>query len=112
MMRTDYCGAFRERDVGRAVAAAGWVQNKRDMGGVIFIDLKDREGTLQVVFDQQYLPAEDFSAAEHLRSQSVIRVTGSLRPRSADTYNPRLQTGTIELAAGHLSLPNNRSAES
>ena len=56
MMRTDYCGAFRERDVGRAVAAAGWVQNKRDMGGVIFIDLKDREGTLQVVFDQQYLP--------------------------------------------------------
>ena len=104
MMRTDYCGAFRERDVGRAVAAAGWVQNKRDMGGVIFIDLKDREGTLQVVFDQQYLPAEDFSAAEHLRSQSVIRVTGSLRPRSADTYNPRLQTGTIELAAGHLEI--------
>ena len=104
MMRTDYCGAFRERDVGRAVAAAGWVQNKRDMGGVIFIDLKDREGTLQVVFDQQYLPAEDFSAAEHLRSQSVIRVSGSLRPRSADTYNPRLQTGTIELAAGHLEI--------
>ena len=75
MMRTDYCGALREKDVGRTVTAAGWVQTKRDMGGVIFIDLKDREGTLQVVFNQQYLTPEDFTSAEKLRNQSVIQVT-------------------------------------
>ncbi len=102
MMRTDYCGALREKDVGRTVTAAGWVQTKRDMGGVIFIDLKDREGTLQVVFGQQHLTPEDFAAAEKLRSQSVIQVTGNIRIRSADTYNPRLQTGTIELMAEKL----------
>ena len=104
MMRTDYCGALREKDVGRAVTAAGWVQTKRDMGGVIFIDLKDREGTLQVVFNQQNLSAEDFSAAEKLRNQSVIQVTGTIRIRSAETYNPRLQTGTIELMAEKLNV--------
>lgn len=102
MMRTDYCGALREKDVGRTVTAAGWVQTKRDMGGVIFIDLKDREGTLQVVLGQQHLTPEDFAAAEKLRSQSVIQVTGNIRIRSADTYNPRLQTGTIELMAEKL----------
>ena len=102
MMRTDYCGALREKDVGRTVTAAGWVQTKRDMGGVIFIDLKDREGTLQVVFNQQYLTPEDFTSAEKLRSQSVIQVTGNIRIRSAETYNPRLQTGTIELMAQKL----------
>ncbi len=104
MMRTNYCGALREKDVGRAVTAAGWVQTKRDMGGVIFIDLKDREGTLQVVFNQQNLSAEDFSAAEKLRNQSVIQVTGTIRIRSAETYNPRLQTGTIELMAEKLNV--------
>ena len=102
MMRTDYCVALREKDVGRTVTAAGWVQTKRDMGGVIFIDLKDREGTLQVVLGQQHLTPEDFAAAEKLRNQSVIQVTGNIRIRSADTYNPRLQTGTIELMAEKL----------
>ena len=77
-------------------------QTKRDMGGVIFIDLKDREGTLQVVFNQQYLTPEDFTSAEKLRNQSVIQVTGNIRIRSAETYNPRLQTGTIELMAQKL----------
>ena len=104
MMRTDYCGALREKDVGCAVTAAGWVQTKRDMGGVIFIDLKDREGTLQVVFNQQYLSTEDFEAAEKLHNQSVIQVTGTIRIRSAETYNPRLQTGTIELMAEKLNV--------
>ena len=62
MMRTRYCGLFREEDVGREACAAGWVENRRDMGGVIFVDLKDREGTLQVVFDQKNLPEPDFAA--------------------------------------------------
>lgn len=104
MMRSDYCGALREKDVGRTVTAAGWVQTKRDMGGVIFIDLKDREGTLQVVLGQQHLTPEDFTAAEKLRNQSVIQVTGNIRIRSADTYNPRLHTGTIELMAEKLVI--------
>lgn len=104
MMRTDYCGALREKDVGRCVTAAGWVQTKRDMGGVIFLDLKDREGTLQVVLDMQYLTPDEFSAAEKLHNQSVIQVTGSIRIRSEETYNPRLQTGTIELKAESLRV--------
>ena len=104
MKRTDYCGALREKDVGRTVTAAGWVQTKRDMGGVIFIDLRDREGTLQVVFDLRNLSPEDFAVAEHLRSQSVIYVTGPIRIRDEETYNPKLDTGTIELAAHSLEL--------
>jgi aspartyl-tRNA synthetase len=104
MMRTDYCGALRDKDMGRTVTAAGWVQTKRDMGGVIFIDLGDREGRLQVVFDLQNLSPADFSAAERLHNQSVIRVTGLIRKRSADTYNPRLETGTIELMAQQLTV--------
>lgn len=74
MKRTDYCGALRETDVGRAAVVMGWAQNKRDMGGVIFIDLRDREGTLQVVFDAQNLSREDFAAAEGLRVESVVAV--------------------------------------
>ena len=104
MMRTDYCGALREKDVGRCVTAAGWVQTKRDMGGVIFLDLKDREGTLQVVLDMQYVTPDEFSAVEKLHNQSVIQVTGPIRIRSEETYNPRLQTGTIELKAESLRI--------
>ncbi len=104
MMRTDYCGALREKDVGRTVTAAGWVQTKRDMGGVIFLDLKDREGTLQVVLDMQYLTENEFSAAEKLHNQSVIQVCGPIRIRSEETYNPKLLTGTIELKAESLHV--------
>ncbi len=104
MKRTDYCGALREKDVGRTITAMGWAQNKRDMGGVIFIDLRDREGTLQVVFDARNLSAEDFTAAELLKVESTIAVTGLLRPRDQETYNPRLATGTIELAATKLEV--------
>ena len=104
MMRTRYCGLFQEEDVGREACAAGWVENRRDMGGVIFVDLKDREGTLQVVFDQKNLPEADFAAAEHLRSQSVIQVWGEIRLRDEETLNPRLDTGTIELAARKMTV--------
>ena len=104
MKRTDYCGALREKDVGRAVTVMGWAQNKRDMGGVIFIDVRDREGTLQVVFDAEKLSAEDFKAAETLKLESVIGVTGVLRMRDRETRNPRLETGTVELAASELEV--------
>ena len=104
MKRNDYCGALREKDVGRAVTVMGWAQNKRDMGGVIFIDVRDREGTLQVVFDAEKLSAEDFKAAETLKLESVIGVTGVLRMRDRETRNPRLETGTVELAASELEV--------
>ncbi len=104
MKRTDYCGALREADVGRAAVVMGWAQNKRDMGGVIFIDLRDREGTLQVVFDAQNLSREDFAAAEGLRVESVVAVRGELRPRSEETRNPRLATGAFELCARGMEV--------
>lgn len=102
--RTDYCGLLSELHVGKDVSVCGWVQTKRDMGGVVFIDLKDREGTLQVVFDLSSMPAEQFHIAENLKNQYVISVGGKIRLRSEDTINPKISTGTVELAADRLEL--------
>ena len=102
--RTDYCGSFREEHVGMNVAACGWVQTKRDMGGVIFIDLHDKEGTLQVVFDAKNLCEDDFKIAEALHNQDVISVSGKMRHRSEDTINPKIETGTVELAASSIEM--------
>jgi len=104
MKRTGYCGAFGEKDIGRPVTVMGWVQTKRDMGGVIFVDLRDREGILQVVFNAQNLSPEDFSTAEHLKNETVITVSGTIRLRDEDTRNPRLKTGTIELVADKIEI--------
>ncbi|MCI9415088.1 MAG: aspartate--tRNA ligase [Clostridiales bacterium] len=106
MKRTAYCGGFRENHVGREVCAAGWVQRRRDMGGVIFIDLRDREGILQVVCSLNRLSPADFHTAETLRNESVIAVRGRIAIRDAETYNPRLPTGTVELRAQSLTLLN------
>ncbi len=103
MKRTEYCGKFGERHRGTRQQAAGWVQNKRDMGGVIFLDLKDREGVLQVVCDASALGA-DFPLAEAVRLQSVVAVEGVVRRRSEETYNPALSTGTVELLANKLEV--------
>lgn len=104
MKRTKYCGAFCETDVGAEVTAMGWVQTKRDMGGVIFLDLRDREGTLQVVLSQQNLPEFSFKQAKALKLESVIAATGRIFIRDEETYNPRLKTGTIELRAVSLAV--------
>ncbi len=104
MKRTHYAGALREQHVGMRVTVTGWVQTKRDMGGVVFIDLRDREGTLQTVFDAAHLPQADFSTAEGLKNESVVAVSGLVRIRSEETYNPLLETGTIELKAERLEL--------
>lgn len=90
--------------MGKRISAAGWVQSKRDMGGVIFIDLRDREGTLQVVFNRVNLSEAAFHAAETLKNESVIAAGGLLAVRDEETYNPRLQTGTIELRADTLEV--------
>ncbi|HHU06741.1 MAG TPA: aspartate--tRNA ligase [Clostridiaceae bacterium] len=111
MRRTDYCGLMTEEDIGREVTAAGWVANKRDMGGVVFIDLVDHTGVLQIVFNPQNTVKDAFMLSETVRNQSVIAVKGLMRLRDEETINPKINTGTIELqaetakllsAAGHL----------
>ena len=104
MMRTHYCGAIRREHMGQQAVLCGWVQVKRDMGGVIFLDVKDREGVAQVVCDLQYLPEESFHAAEAIRLQSVVRVSGEIRHRDEETYNPRIATGEVELVARELTV--------
>ena len=110
MKRTSYCGALRETNVNQIHTVMGWVQNKRDMGGVIVIDLRDREGILQVVFDGRNLTPAAFAAAEALKLESVIAVEGPLRIRGEETYNPKLVTGTIELAAKKLEVLSEAAA--
>ena len=107
-MRTHYCGEVDESLVGRTVSVAGWVNRRRDHGGVIFVDLRDREGRLQVVFD----PSESavFAEAERLRGEWVIRVSGSIRPRPEGTVNPNLKSGAVELLAREIEVLNRSEA--
>ena len=104
MKRTHYCGDVRREDIGADAVCMGWVLNKRDMGGVLFIDLKDRQGVLQVVCSRERLSEEDFRTVEQLTLQSVIEARGGIFERGEDTYNPRLPTGTVELRAEGIRL--------
>src|SRR5581483_530729 len=103
-MRTHYCGQVDEKLVGQTVEVAGWVHRRRDHGGIIFVDLRDREGLLQIVFDPD--AAEVFREAERLRNEFVIRVKGRVRERPAGTVNTNLSSGRVELLAGELELLN------
>jgi aspartyl-tRNA synthetase len=103
-MRTHYCGQIDERLAGETVSVAGWVHRRRDHGGVIFVDLRDREGLLQVVFDPDM--AAMFAEAEKLRNEFVVRVTGRVRERPAGTQNANLHSGKVELLAKELELLN------
>ncbi len=104
MKRTNYCGLLREENVGQSVTVMGWAQTKRDMGGVVFVDLRDREGTLQIVFNAQMLSKEEFAIAESLKTESVIAVSGLIRIRDEETVNAKISTGTIELGASRVQL--------
>jgi len=103
-MRSHYCGQIDEKLIGQTVEVAGWVHRRRDHGGIIFVDLRDREGLLQVVFDPDL--AEVFREAERLRNEFVIRVKGKLRERPAGTVNANLGSGRVELLASELELLN------
>ena len=103
-MRTHYCGQVTEKLIDQEVEACGWVNKRRDHGGVIFVDLRDREGILQVVFDPD--TPEIFSIAEHIRNEYVIRIKGRVRMRPEGTINPDLPTGKIEVLAKELEVLN------
>ena len=100
------CGALRVRNAGESVELNGWVNRRRDHGGLIFVDLRDHEGITQIVFDPLH---PSFSQAEHLRHEDVLNVRGAVRRRPPGTENPRLGTGDVEVAIEALEILN-RSA--
>ncbi len=104
MMRTHYCGQVSAGLIGQKVAVAGWVHRRRDHGGVIFVDLRDREGLVQVVCNPD--AAEVFASAEKLRNEFVVRIAGTVRARPAGTTNANLATGQIEIVASEVEILN------
>ena len=103
-MRTHGCGELRERHIGETVTLCGWAQRRRDHGGVIFIDLRDRSGVVQLVFDPD--ARESFAVAERVRTEYVLRVRGRVRRRPEGTENPRLPTGAVEVVGETLEILN------
>jgi aspartyl-tRNA synthetase len=103
-MRSHYCGQVNEKLMDSRVTVAGWVQRRRDHGGVIFADLRDRDGLVQVVFHPDQ--AEIFATAEKLRSEFVVQVTGTVRARPEGTINANLASGKVEIVAAELNLLN------
>src|SRR2546423_13499919 len=103
--RTHHCNELRESDIGREVKLAGWVNVTRDHGGVIFIDLRDREGLTQIVFRPE--ENEQLAKQAHtLRSEDVIQVSGHVAARLPGTQNPNLATGDIEIIPSELKILN------
>ena len=105
MLKSHNCGELREKHAGQKVTLAGWVHRRRDHGGKVFIDLRDREGIVQVVFNPQ-ISREAYEVAGSLRSEYVIQVTGEVAPRPKGTENPKLATGNIELIAQKAVILN------
>ena len=105
LKRTHHCGQLSDGEVGQSVVLCGWVSRRRDHGGLIFVDLRDRSGYVQVVYDEAQL-GESFHKAETLRNEFVIAVAGNVRSRSADTVNPKMETGTIEVVCTELRILN------
>jgi aspartyl-tRNA synthetase len=103
-MRSEYCGRVSRAELGKTVSLSGWVHRRRDHGGVIFIDLRDREGLVQIVCDPD--TPETFAIADKLRSEFVIEVQGRVRERPAGTVNPNLVSGEIEVLATAIEILN------
>ena len=105
LKRNHYCGTLAKADNEKEVVLCGWVAKRRDHGGLIFIDLRDRSGIVQVVVDPDHA-GEDFAKAEAIRSEYVIKVHGVVRLRSEETINPNLATGEVEVVAKELEVLN------
>ncbi|KAF0179454.1 MAG: aspartyl-tRNA synthetase [Limisphaerales bacterium] len=106
MKRTHHCNELRPEHAGQTVTLTGWCHSRRDLGGVLFIDLRDREGRTQTVFDPQDLAKETFDTATHLHAESVIEITGKVRVRPAGTNNDKIPTGQVEVLVKELTVLN------
>src|ERR1700691_4265056 len=106
MKRTHHCNELRPAHIGQTVTLSGWVHSRRDLGGLIFIDIRDREGRTQTVFDPSDLPKELFEKAASLRSECVVSITGKVRQRPAGTNNSKISTGEIEVGVTALEVLN------
>ncbi len=104
MMRSHYCGQLNESLDGQEITLCGWVHRRRDHGGVIFLDIRDREGLAQVVFDPDR--AETFAKADRVRSEFVVKITGKVRLRPAGAVNPNMASGAIEVLGYELEVLN------
>ncbi|MGB7442898.1 MAG: aspartate--tRNA ligase [Coleofasciculaceae cyanobacterium] len=104
-MRTYYCGELRTKNIGETVTLYGWVDRRRDHGGVIFLDLRDRTGIIQIVSDPQRTPGS-YQDAEALRNEYVVKVSGRVSQRPEDSLNPKLPTGEVEVYADQIELLN------
>ena len=104
-MRSHGCGDLRQDASGQNVQLCGWVDRRRDHGGVIFIDLRDRSGVVQITVDPDN-GAAVFAAAEHLRNETVLQVSGLVRPRPGESTNERLATGAVEVLASAITVLN------
>ena len=105
MLKSIACGDVRASHVGQTVRLAGWVHRRRDHGNLVFIDLRDREGIVQIVFNPETAP-EAHAAAQSLRNEWVVQVTGEVTQRPQGTVNPNLATGEIEIAAAETQILN------
>ena len=103
-MRTHYCGLIDETQIGQTITLCGWVDRRRDHGGVIFLDMRDREGLVQVVFDPD--TKEHFDRANRVRTEYVLRISGRIRARSAETINPSMASGGVEVLGKTLEILN------
>lgn len=106
MKRTHHCNELRPTHLGQAVTLTGWVHSRRDLGGLVFVDIRDREGRTQTVFDPSNLEKTVFELASSLHSESVIEVSGFLRARPSGTTNAKILTGEVELVVTNLEVLN------
>lgn len=104
-MRTHYCGELRKEHIGETVTFYGWVDRRRDHGGVIFLDLRDRSGIVQIVSDPQRTP-DSYEQANALRNEYVVEITGRVTHRPEESLNPRIPTGEVEIYADKIQLLN------
>ena len=102
--RDEMCGLITETQVGQTMTVMGWVDTRRDLGGLVFVDLRDRTGVMQCVFDQADFSEEQFAKVESIRSEFVLAIRGNVTKRSEETVNPKIATGTIEIKATDLKI--------
>ena len=103
-MRSHYCGELSAAHIGEAVVLAGWVHRRRDHGGVIFLDVRDRTGIVQVVYDPG--SEQSFKIADRVRSEYVLRIEGRVRRRQEGAENPNMATGEVEVLGAELEVLN------